>query len=155
MNKQMTSTELLDITGVPLVMLGGEWTHHRHVSHGLVTEYTWRDDEPVMILFKDGIATRQGAYLVELKDAYHYASSDGMPSPTLFEHSIDAAVALGYDRNDKSAVRKIMDAILDGLPDLLVMPPAPQEMIEAQEAGRSKAEIRLKVDGETVFEGLV
>ncbi len=151
----LSAQEILDISGKPMVVLGGEFTYMRHVSQGIVTEYTWRNDEPVMILFKDGKATRQGAYLIELKDAYRYADSNGHMSADLFKHSIEAAIALGFDRNDRYAVRKIMDTILDGLPDLLSMPPVPVELEKAESIGQGNNELSFKIDGKTMFEGLV
>lgn len=153
--KNMTAGELLDISGKPLVMLGGEFTALRHVSKGIVTEYTWRNGEPVMILFKDSQVAKQGAFLIELKDAHNYANSDGHMSADLIKHAIAAAAAMGYDAHDKFAVRKIMDTILDGLADLIAMPPAPKELEKREQIGQGRNEMTLKLDGKTIFEALV
>ena len=154
--KHLSAADVLDISGKPMVMLGGEYTALRHVSHGIVTEYTWRNAEPVMILFKDSkLATKQGAYLIELKDAHAYANSDGNMSTDLIKHAIEAAAALGFDRNDRFAVRQIMDTILDGLPDLVAMPPAPAELQLREQIGQGNSELTFKADGKTLFEGQV
>ena len=150
----MHATELLDISGRPLVMLGGEYTYQRHVAEGIVTEYTWRNSEPVMILFKDGLSTRQGCYLIELKDAYRYAESDGNPVRSIMKDARDAAVAMGYDRNDHFAVHKIVNQIVDGLPGLVAMPPVPPEL-EAKARPTGNNELTFKLDGKTLFEGSV
>lgn len=155
MFRNMTAGEVLDISGKPMVMLGGEYTALRHVSKGIVTEYTWRGGEPVMILFKESVATKQGAFLIELKDAFNYANSNGHMSTDLIKHAIQAAAALGYDPNDKFAVRKIMDTILDGLPDLVAMPPCPEELAKREQVGQGRNEMTLKLDGKTILEGLV
>lgn len=154
--KQMTAGELLDISGKPMVMLGGEHTVLRHVSRGIVSEFTWRGGEPVMILFKDtGMAGRCGAYLIELKDAFHYADSRGNPSTTLIDHSRAACAAMGWDRNDKFAVFNVMTVILEGLPDLIKMPPPPRELERREQVGGGKNELTLKLDGKTILEALV
>jgi len=156
--KNMTATELLDISGKPMVMLGGEFTVLRHVSKGIVSEYTWRDGEPVMILFKDvdgRSKTRLGAYLIELKDAFHYADSNGNPSRTLFDHAREACAAMGWDRNDKFAIFNVMTVILEGLPDLIKMPPPPAELERRESISQGKHELTLKLDGRTILERLV
>lgn len=152
--EQMLSGQLMDISGKPMVMLGGEWTYARRRSKGIIVEYTWQKGEPVMILYKDAKHTRVGAYIIELDDAHNYANSDGNMSVSLMAHAMEAAAAMGFDAHDRYAVRSIMDVILDNLEELITMPPAPAAM-EAQEKRQAGTvgELTFKADGRTMFEG--
>jgi hypothetical protein len=150
----MSSKELLDISGKPLVMLGGEYVAIRHVSHGIVTEFTWHDGQPCMYIFKDGRTGKQGAYRIDLKDTFHYADSRGNPSTMLFTHAIEAAQAIGFDRNDRNAIRVVMDRILDDIPDLVEkMPPCPAELDRRENEGSS--ELLVTLNGKSIFEGMI
>jgi hypothetical protein len=146
---------ILDITGKKMVMLGGEHVWRQRITGDVVSEFKWIDGEPHMILYRAVPTTKTGAYLIDMNDAHKYADSrSGGPSPTLMQDAIAACKAIGF-YDDKFAVMRVMDIILDGLPDLLAMPPEPKASEIANRPTTGNDEISIKVNGQTVIEAVV
>lgn len=122
-------------------------------SHGDINvSFQWVNEEPAMILFP---ARRTlpgaGVYVICLSAAFKYADSKtGGPTPYLVRASMAAAQQLGFMSTDTFAARKIAEVIVDSLPDLIDMPPEPQQF--NQEQAQAIGEMAIKIDGQTVHE---
>lgn len=134
------------------VQIGGPraWKVRQHGDIGV--SFQWVNDEASMILFP---ARRSlpgaGAYVIGLSAAFKYANSKtGEPTPFLVQASVLAAKQLGFSPTDTFACRKIAEVIVDSLPDLVGMPPEPQQLNEIQT--RAIGEISLKAGGRTIAE---
>lgn len=134
------------------VQIGGAkaWKVRQHGD--IAVSFQWVNEEPAMILFP---ARRSlpgaGAFVIGLSAAFQYAdSSTGAPTQYLVQMSVHAAQQLGFSRTDTFAARKIAEVIVDSLPDLIDMPPEPQQFNQEQAA--AIGELSIKVDGHTVHE---
>jgi len=137
------------------VQIGGAkaWKVRQHGDIGV--SFQWVNDEPAMILFP---ARRSlpgaGAYVICLSAAFRYADSKtGAPTPFLVQGSVMAAKQLGFSATDTFAARKIAEVIVDSLPDLVDMPPEPQQF--TQEQTQAIGEMVIKLDGQTIHESEV
>lgn len=108
-----------------------------------------RPDEPCMVLGSKG--QRRAAWVIPLSVAHIYANSaTGAPTEYLVGATIKIAQALGLSP-DKYVCRDIADAILDNLPELLAMPPAPEEDTKAKiERAVERHGLNVSVNGEKV-----
>lgn len=140
-----------DISGKPMVMLGGPFVHKHYVKGDICVEFKWHDGEPVMIMYKAVAQTKVGAYMVEMKDAHKFANPNGHQTAQLQELCQQAHDAMGFHM-DKFAVFRIMDIILDGLGELLKMPPEPMASEESNRPVALGDELTVKLDGKTLFE---
>lgn len=106
------------------VMLGGDKSWKQRIVGDIVVSYQWVNGEPAMILFPKSKPTiESGAFAVCLSAAYQYVKSNGHPDlPYIMPQAFQAAKVMGFFP-DKSVIHRIIDAITDGLPDLLQMPP--------------------------------
>lgn len=137
------------------VQIGGAkaWKVRQHGDIGV--SFQWVNDEPAMILFP---ARRSlpgaGAVVICLSAAFKYADSrTGAPTPYLVNFSVQAAQQLGFTNSDTYAARKIAEVIVDSLPDLVDMPPEPQQF--SQDQAQAIGEMAIKIDGQTVHEAEV
>lgn len=95
-----------------------------------------------------------GAFVIALSAAFKYADSkSGAPTQYLIEASVMAARQMGFSPTDTFASRKIAEVIVDSLPDLVDMPPEPQQF--NQEQATAIGEMAIKIDGQTVHEAEV
>lgn len=134
------------------VQIGGAkaWKVRQHGD--IAVSFQWVNEEPAMILFP---ARRSlpgaGAFVIGLSSAYKYADSrTGAPTNYLVQMSVTAAGQLGFSPTDTFAARKIAEVIVDSMPDLIDMPPEPQQFTQEQQA--SIGEMVVKIDGQTVHE---
>jgi len=137
------------------VQIGGAkaWKVRQHGD--IAVSFQWVNEEPAMILFP---ARRSlpgaGAFVIAISAAFKYADSrTGEPTPYLVRASVQAAQQLGFTNSDTYAARKVAEVIVDSLPDLIDMPPEPQQFNQEQAA--AIGELSIKVDGETVHEAEV
>lgn len=92
-----------------------------------------------------------GAYVICLSVAWKYAdSTSGEPTPYLVRAAVQGARQLGFSPTDTFAARKIAEVIVDNLPDLIDMPPEPQQFNQEQQ--QAIGEMVIKIDGETIHE---
>lgn len=80
--------------------------------------------------------------------AHLYANADGSPTNYLIEMAAVYAVALGFMQTDTHAATRIIDIVLDRLPELITV--APVEYAPKKEHG---VEYCVKIDGQTVAQG--
>ena len=114
--------------------------------HGEVMAiFTWINGERAMVL----VATRRPPgspwYVIMEPAAYLYADDNGHPTHRLAESAAKAAEVLGLDQTT-SAVHKIMNVIVDGLPDLVSMPSEPPREVAKAAIG----EVKLMADGKLI-----
>lgn len=132
------------------VLLGGDKSWKQRVVGDVVVTYQWVNQEPAMVLFPKFKKDNAGAFVLCLSAAHNYVHSDGYADVDyLIPQSLAAARVMRMDENI-STIKRIADAIVDGIDDLLKMPPEPVGMNEkkAEEIG----EAIIKVDGKTILE---
>ncbi len=135
---------------MPLV-IGGEKAWRVRRSGDIGISYHWVNDEPAMILFpakRSGPTT--GAFVICMSAAWQYANSDGHPNLAyMVPTAAKAAKQMGFTSTDTFAVKAIIDAIIDGIPDLLDMPPDPPTYVD-EAVKQNVGDLTIKVDGEEV-----
>lgn len=126
------------------VLIGGDQAYLQRVIGDFVVSYQWVNDEPAMIIWpKIKRTLTNGAFVLALSSAYKYDDPQ-----YLIVQSIEAVKYLGFEPL-KSTVHKMADIIIEGLPDLVMMPPAkPMEKPKNQEIA---GEMIIKVDGRTIM----
>jgi hypothetical protein len=139
-------SQILGASARPMVCLGGETAHRIRVTGDIVSSYQWVSGEPAMVLFPRERKMGGGAYVICLSSAHNYAEQAYLVSGAL-----TAATIMGMDQT-KATVMRIADVILDGLEDLVRMPPEPPKGMKLPGVDDRTAEVSLKVDGETVLE---
>ncbi len=141
---------LVDAQGVPLLSRNMEWL--RRTKGDLIISYQWtRNDE-----FPDGIQSMvlmrsvhpEGMFAVTLARVSLYAEPSGLPTPTLIMDCMQIADMLGWSPMDRSAVHRIADAILEGIEDLIKMPPSPDDAFQTAPV----VDLQLRINGELVAE---
>ncbi|WP_461572049.1 hypothetical protein [Sulfuricaulis sp.] len=132
-------------------MLGGKKAWKQHVSHNLVASFQWINNEPAIVLFPARQSRGKGAYVICLSSAWKYANRDGYGTPYLAEQTRVAAEVMGLFA-DRHTRFQIAEVILNGLVDLISMPPEPTD---TQVYGKEKpeGEVAVKLGGKTVIEG--
>lgn len=124
------------------VTFSSEKAFKTRVIGDIVCTFQWVNEEPAMVLFPKAKRTMtNGAYVLCLSAAYKYANVN-----YLVAQSFAAAKQLGFD-DSKYAAHQIADIIIEGLPDLIEMPPMPTP---AQKLDQSIGEMLIKVDGKTI-----
>ena len=108
------------------VLIGGERAWRKRRLGDLWVAYQWVNGEQAIILFPTTRpAYRAGAFVICLSAAHRYAGADGHPNlGYAIPQAYDAARVMGLSL-ERCTVRKIIDAIVEGLPDLVEMPPEP------------------------------
>lgn len=133
------------------IVVGGDKAWKVRQAGPVVVAYHWIGGEPAMAIFPSLPRHGAGTFVIPLDQAWAYADSKtGAPTPYLLEATIRAADVLCMDQ-DRSTLRAIADAIVDGLPDLIVMPPEPDWVARGVDKA-VMAELSLKADGQTVVE---
>lgn len=119
--------------------------------------YRWVNDEPCMTLYPryaDFQVNKPTGVDLPLSTAYTLADSvTGAPTPGLLGRLERAALAMGMS-SDKFTCRRIADVIVDGLPDLIEMPPfPPRSTMDDKKLDEVVGEGLIKVGGRTIWEG--
>lgn len=125
------------------------WKVYRKGDIGI--SFHWVNGEPAMVLFPANRASSKSVipFAIPLGVAWQYANSDGHPNLVhTLAAATDAARCLGM-APDLGTIHRIVDAIVDGIPDLVTMPPEP---ISHDTAPKLDGELSIKRDGETVIE---
>lgn len=131
---------------------------HLHRKHGdLLAVYTWVNDARALVLIPH---MRKGApwYIVEESAAYLWDDTQPGTSALVAKKAMHACDVLGIEPTAQNAVR-VASIIIDGLPDLIRMPAAPEKehhqasygQLLLREDGRAIAgeEIRVEKEGAT------
>jgi len=107
------------------------------------------DKTPIMALC--GKKSKR-SYYIPLANAHQFADSiTGEPT----DHLLVTAITIGRAINigeDKYIVREIADAVVDNLPELIEMPPAPQLTQKEVMAMAEKQGLVLKLGGKTIID---
>ncbi|WP_422097489.1 hypothetical protein [Variovorax sp.] len=130
----MTDISLLGPRGTPMVELGGERAWRQYTKGDIVCSLQWLDLQaqdpafpedgpiPCMVLYHAFRRMETGAHVIPQRYAYLYGAREGKPTFHFFRAVVDACETIGFDRNDKSAQHRMMDLVVEALPDLILMP---------------------------------
>lgn len=127
------------------ITIGGEKSWRSRRSGELFISYQWVNDEPAMLLYPAHPGRNAGAFVLCLSSAYKYADSQtGAPTEYLIKQADVAAEVMGM-LPTRDTLRSIASAIVDGLPDLVDMPPEPVGLTPIP-----KGEMKLDLGGRTI-----
>ena len=131
---------LLGQSGRPFVELGGAAAWKTFTKGDIVASLQWLDLrsfgspedglEPVLALFAAHRRVDTAAYVVPQRSAFQFANRDGSPTKHLLGSAFKAAVTMGF-HPDKATVHRIIDVIVDAMPDLIRMASAAPADLEA------------------------
>ena len=136
------------------VLLGGDKAWKVRNKGDLNISYEWINNEPAMCVYP---AIRrnihQGALVIPIEAAWKYANANGEPNVEyITAMAIKACQHMGM-QPEKSVIHRIIDVIVDGLPDLVEMPPEPpSHQIDRVNGSPKVGDLVIKVDGETILE---
>jgi len=116
----------------------------------LVIAYHWINGEPAMCLYPLRKRLGSAVYAIPMARAHEFVNRKGYPTPYLAEASVKAAIVMAMEQ-DKSTLYRIRDVILDGMEDLIKMPPDPQQFSAA--AQKAIGEATLFVNGKKSVTG--
>ncbi|MCY1167122.1 hypothetical protein D9M73_70790 [compost metagenome] len=88
-----------------------------------------------------------GAHVIPQRYAYIYGASQGKPTDHFFRAVVDACETVGFDRNDKAAQFRMMDAVLEAMPDLIQMPSDMPDALGLKKLRLGGVEATVKVNG--------
>lgn len=116
--------------------------------------FHWVNGEPCMVLARaNSHLMRYAAIVIEQSKAYMLADSkSGDPTMYLIEKAAEYNQILGFEFS-KGSVKKIADIIVEGIPDLLHMPPEPTSMQLTGKAEKPIGELKAVIDGKVVYDG--
>jgi hypothetical protein len=129
----MTTPSVLGPNGTPYVELGGSRAWRVFHKGDIVASLQWIDVQatdpdfpeagpvPCMALFHAHRRATTGAHVIPQRFAYLYGAKEGKPTPYFYNCIRNACETLGFDRMDKAAGFRIMDVVLEAMPDLIYM----------------------------------
>lgn len=126
------------------VHLGGKDSFKQRITGDIVSSYQWVNGEAAMILWPKIPKAHGGAYVICLSSAFKYADVN-----YLVQQATVAAKFMGMD-DSKFTRQRIAGVIIDGLEDLVRMPPERPGVNEQQLETIGEASI--KVDGQTIMQ---
>lgn len=152
---------LLGPRGTPYVELGGERAWRQYVKGDVTASLQWIDLQahdpafpesgpiPCLCLFHSHRRAMTGSHIIPQRFAYLYGAREGKPTKHFFRMVCDASETMGFDRNDKAAQFRVLDLVVEALPDLILMP---GEQPDALEVAVHKAgiEVHVKANGQTL-----
>lgn len=123
---------ILSPTGRPMLELSGAQAWRTFTKGDITISLQWLDlrpwgvqsdgPEPVMVLQASARRTHgAGVYVIRQDTAHEYATTRGDPTPHLLGSAFKGAVQMGF-YPDKSTVHRILDAVVEAMPDLIRMP---------------------------------
>jgi hypothetical protein len=156
------STSILSPTGQPMVMIGGERAWKQRTIRDIVCSFQWLDrpdidpegPHPCMILHRRDNTMDRGAYVIPQRNAYAYATPSGEPTPQLMASAFLATTQLGF-HPDTSTVHRLIDIIVEGLADLVLMPSTQPGEFDLRKYGVHGIEATAKVNGKTIHQELI
>ena len=150
---------VLGPNGNPYVTFGGDRAWRQRVIGDIVCSFQWihhpdidpEAPHPCMCLYPANRRMDTGAYVIPQRNAYVYVDNRGNPTAQLLGSAFKAAATLNFDRNDRSAIHRLIDIITQGLPDLIDMPSDQDGALEV--ARRTVGiEARASINGRTIHE---
>lgn len=151
---------LLGPSARPMVALGGANAWKTREIKGVHCSFQWLDlsasgmeqTNPCMCLYRPRGGDR-GAYVIPQQNAFEFGTREGNPTSHLGTSAFAAAEMLGFDLRDKYAIRTIIDIIIEGLPDLILMPSEPPASSDAIiKRAILGIEAQARVNGKTVIQ---
>ena len=133
------------------IVIGGEKAWRKYKKGDIAVAYHWINGEPAMVLFPGNRmhSPLVTPFVIPLSVGHQYVNSDGHPNMlNAFAAAVDAAKCLGM-ASEPSTLHRIIDAIVEGMPDLVCMPPEPAW---ADPTPKVDGELTIKRDGEIVTE---
>ncbi len=151
-------SSILGATGQNWVEIGGERTWEQRIKGDVVVSYQWldvgkKDPQACMVLFPVVPKLDGGAYAIPQDNAYEYSDATGGPTPYLLTAAMNAATSMGFFL-DQSTVFRIVDIIVDGLPDLIRMPSDQPGAMDLKRAIHG-IEATAKVNGQVIHQELI
>lgn len=149
---------ILGPSGMPMVELAGERAWRVRTIGDIVCSFQWLDigeeePAPCMALFPANRRMDVAAYVIPQRNAYAYADSNGNPTRELLGSAFKAAIHMGF-HPDQTTVRRIIDVIVEGMPDLIEMPSEQPAALEVRKVLHG-IEATAKVNGRTIHEELL
>lgn len=137
------------------IVIGGERAWRRFRKGDIAVALHWINGEPALVLFPAHLTesrVRQVTpFVLPLHVAHEYVAADGQPRLLrALAGATEAALCLGMTP-ELSVVHRIIDAIVEAIPDLVAMPPEPVTWRQA-ERGVPVGELTLQVAGERVHQ---
>lgn len=159
---------LLGPNARPMVQLGGGLAWKTRTIKGIYISFQWIDLRghgfentldhacvACMCLMRPD-SMKKGAYVVPQPHAFLFGDKKGNPTAHLFASAMEAAQQIGFDMRDKQAYKAIIDIIIEGLPDLILMPSEPPETHEAHTMRPVVGiEATAKINGKKIHEELL
>lgn len=135
------------------IVVGGEKAWKVRRKGDIVVAFHWVNREPAMVLFpaQPSVVAKPSAFCVALTAAYKYAQRNGYPTKYCVEQAAKAAVLMGLEP-ERTTVFRIADAILEGIQDLIEMPPEPVAFERDRKRGAVVGEATFMSDGQKVAE---
>ena len=151
-------SSILGATGQNWVECGGDRTWEQRVKGDICISYQWlhagkKEPQACMVLFPVVPKLDGGAYAIPQDNAYEYSDASGGPTPYLLTAAMNAAVSMGFYA-DQATVFRIVDIIVDGLPDLIRMPSDQPGHLDIKRATLG-IEATAKVNGQVMYEELL
>ena len=109
------------------------------------------ETEPAMI-FRKKLGDKRGLVAVRLSEIHNFIGSSGYALGATVAMAGNIATHLGFAPADKSAVKDIVDLIVEYTEDLIRMPSEPPAPIQKGSQNQQKAELAIQIDGQTVIE---
>jgi hypothetical protein len=153
------STTLLGPSARPMVCIGGGGAWKTRTIKGIFCSFQWVDlsadgldkANACMVLLNPRSMDKT-AYVIPQQRAFEYGHKDGSPTQHLLTCAFQAAADLGLSIN-RSTVRAIIDIVIEGLPDLILMPSEPPDSPEVVIRNAVLGiEAAAKVNGKTMYE---
>lgn len=130
------------------IILGGPDAWKIRTQGDIVIAYHWVNGEPAMVLWPLRKPLGCVPYCIGLSHAHKYAEKTGYPTLYCLRQAIVAAGVMGMDQG-KETCKRIVEIILDGLEDLIKMPPER----EKKDTSRPLGTATLFQGGSKVVEG--
>lgn len=135
------------------IHLGGKDAHKIRVIGDIVVAFHWVNGEPAMCLYPKipRALGNRGAAIICLSAIHQYVKPNGHPIPEyLIPRALHYARVMGMDET-RATVKRIADAILESVEDLVKMPPEPEHLSKPQQ-GRVMGEMTLVANGKRIAE---
>lgn len=155
------SASILGPNGKRMVELGGERAWRQRVIGDVVCSFQWIQlDEidpeapvPCMCLYPALRHMDTATYVIPQRNAFAYATNRGEPTPALFGMAFKAAQFMNFFP-DRMTVKRVIDIIVEGLPDLIRMPSEQPSALEIKRA-RLGIEASAAINGKTIHQEIL
>lgn len=147
---------ILGARGTPLVQIGGDRAWKEFTKGDIVASLQWLDradidpdgPHPCLILRPLYRKEDAGVYVIPQRNAHAYARNDGSPTAHALGAAFKAAIEMGLFP-DQSTVHRILDQIMEVMPDLIRMPSTQPNALEVKRVTRG-IEVSASVGGRAI-----